>query len=131
MTSNSYNSCVLSLIEGFYRLTRKLRDTEAKLAELKDLRERELEQFRGMTEEWMEKGGAYKAEIKRLELALAKESKDGMASVALARHGSLIDRAGSKRFQAKLKRMSNTQENGTLSFGQVRLCGGCEDGKIG
>jgi hypothetical protein len=107
LTPHSYNSCVLSLIEGFYRLTRKLRDTEEQLAELKDLRERELEQFRGMTEEWMETREAYKAEIKRLELTLAEESKDGVASVALARHGSLVNRAGSKRFQDRLKRMSN------------------------
>jgi hypothetical protein len=107
-----YHSCVLSLIEGFYRLTRKLRETEGKLAELKDLRERELEQFRGMTEEWMETGEAYKAEVKRLELALARESKDGVASVALARHGSLVDRVGSKRFHARLVRLNNLQSQG-------------------
>jgi hypothetical protein len=105
----SYHSCVLSLIEGFYHLTRKLREIEGKLAEIKDLRERELEQFRGMTEEWIETGEAYKAEVKRLELALAKESKDGVASVALARHGSLVDRVGSKRFHARLKRLHDFQ----------------------
>ena len=110
--TSSYNSCVLHLIEGFYRLTRRQRETEEQLAELKDLRERELEQFRGMTEEWMETGEAYKAEIKRLELALAQESKDGVARVALARHGSLVDRAGSKRFQARLKRINKTESLG-------------------
>jgi hypothetical protein len=89
-----------------------MKEAEDQLAELKDLRERELEQFRGMSVEWMEAGEAYQAEIKRLELALAKESKDGMASVALARHGSLVDRAGSKRFQAKLKRMSGSETQG-------------------
>ncbi|KAK4147101.1 uncharacterized protein C8A04DRAFT_24895 [Dichotomopilus funicola] len=104
-----YHSCVLSLIEGFYQLTRKLRETEEKLDELQDLRERELDEFRGMTEEWMETGEAYKAEVKRLELALAKESKDGMASVALARNGSLVDRIGSKRFHARLKQLNNVQ----------------------
>ncbi|KAK4156312.1 hypothetical protein C8A00DRAFT_30807 [Chaetomidium leptoderma] len=115
----AYNSCVLSLIEGFYHLTRKLRDTEEKLTELKDLRERELEQFRGMTEEWVETGEAYKAEVKRLELALAKESKDGVASVALARHGSLVDRAGSKRFHARLKRLGNSRNQDALAKEQV------------
>ncbi|KAL2191000.1 hypothetical protein L209DRAFT_793199 [Thermothelomyces heterothallicus CBS 203.75] len=75
-------------------LTRRLQDVEEQLAEIKDLRERELDQFRGMTKEWMETSEAYKAEVKRLELALAKESKDGVASVALARHGSLVDRVG-------------------------------------
>ncbi|KAL2145513.1 hypothetical protein VTI28DRAFT_6905 [Corynascus sepedonium] len=103
----TYHSCVLSLIEGFYKVSRKLRDAEEQLAELKDLRERELDQFRSMTEEWMETGEAYKAEVKRLELALAKESKDGVASVALARHGSLVDRVGSKRFHARLKRLND------------------------
>ncbi|KAL1839560.1 hypothetical protein VTJ49DRAFT_1381 [Mycothermus thermophilus] len=108
--SVNYDSCVLTLIEGFYRLTRRLRDTEEKLAELKDLRERELDQFRGMSEEWMETTEAYKAEIKRLELALAKESKDGVASVALVRHGSLVDRAGSKRFQARVRHINKPSE---------------------
>ncbi|KAK4103826.1 hypothetical protein N658DRAFT_556878 [Parathielavia hyrcaniae] len=108
-----HNSCVLSLIEGFYCLTRKLRDTEEQLSELKDLRERELEQFRGMTEEWMETREAYKAEIKRLELVLATESKDGVASVALARHGSLVDRAGSKQFRDKVKQLSSSQHRGS------------------
>lgn len=117
----SYHSCVLSLIEGFYRLTRKLRDTEEKLAEIKDLRERELEQFRGMTEEWIETGEAYKAEVKRLELALAKESKDGVASVALARHGSLVDRVGSKRFHAKLKRLHDLQHQDAAKEEQALL----------
>ncbi|KAL2021487.1 hypothetical protein VTK56DRAFT_7120 [Thermocarpiscus australiensis] len=104
-----YNSCVLALLEGFGRITRQLRDTEEQLAELKYIRERELEQFRGISEEWVQHEEAYKAEIKRLELLLAKESKDGVASVALARHESLVDRSGSKRFQAKVKRLSNPQ----------------------
>ncbi|KAL2266321.1 hypothetical protein VTJ83DRAFT_5673 [Remersonia thermophila] len=108
--SSSYDSCVFSLIEGFYRLTQRLRDTEEKLAELKDLRERELDQFRGMSEEWMETAETYKAEIKRLELALAKESQDGVASVALVRQGSLVDRAGSKRFQARVRRINRPSE---------------------
>jgi hypothetical protein len=60
----------------------------------------------------METGEAYKAEVKRLELALARESKDGVASVALARHGSLVDRVGSKRFHARLVRLNNLQSQG-------------------
>ncbi|KAJ4306318.1 hypothetical protein N0V88_001118 [Collariella sp. IMI 366227] len=105
----AYNSCVLALVEGFYRLTAKLRDTDEELAELKVLRELELEQFRSMTEEWLETSEGYKKEVKRLELALAKESKDGIASVALARHGSLVDRAGSKRFHVELQKLHGKQ----------------------
>ncbi|AEO56144.1 hypothetical protein MYCTH_2300715 [Thermothelomyces thermophilus ATCC 42464] len=109
----TYHSCIFSLIEGFYKLTRRLQDVEEQLAEIKDLRERELDQFRGMTEEWMETSEAYKAEVKRLELALAKESKDGVASVALARHGSLVDRVGSKRFHARLERLNGLHDQDT------------------
>jgi glutamate/tyrosine decarboxylase-like PLP-dependent enzyme len=126
LVPHSYNSCVLAVVEAFYRLTRQLRETEKAVAELHNLREMELEQFRSMTEEWMEKGEAYAAEIKRLELALAKESKDGVACVAVMRHGSLVDRAGSKRFQARLKRISNSQdEEGmlTLSISRARVVG--------
>nr|CAC18297.1 conserved hypothetical protein [Neurospora crassa] len=103
-----YNSLVHNVLEGFAHLTKRLQALEQELAELKNLREKELEQFRGISEEWIQREDGYKAEIKRLEVVLAKESKDGLASVTLARQDTLIDRSGSKRFQAKLKRMSTT-----------------------
>jgi hypothetical protein len=109
--SERYNSYVLGLIEGFARLTQQLRITERELAELKHLREKELEQFQGISEEWIQREDGYKSEIKRLEVVLARESKDGVASVALARHGSLVDRSGTKRFRERLNRMSNSQDN--------------------
>ncbi|KAL2179204.1 uncharacterized protein P884DRAFT_276270 [Thermothelomyces heterothallicus CBS 202.75] len=115
----TYHSCIFSLIEGFYKLTRRLQDVEEQLAEIKDLRERELDQFRGMTKEWMETSEAYKAEVKRLELSLAKESKDGVASVALARHGSLVDRVGSKRFHARLERLNGLHDQGICSIPRI------------
>ncbi|KAK4177492.1 hypothetical protein QBC36DRAFT_142861, partial [Triangularia setosa] len=108
-----YNSHVLVLLEGFGHLVEQLNKTQEELAELKNLREKEVEQFRGISEEWIQRENGYKAEIKRLELVLAKESKDGLASVTLARHGSLINRSGTKRFQARLKRMSSSQDAGT------------------
>ncbi|KAK0728237.1 hypothetical protein B0T26DRAFT_164672 [Lasiosphaeria miniovina] len=106
-----YNSYVLALLEGFAQTTRQLRNAQSDLDELKDLRKKELEQFRSISEDWMRREGEYKAEIKRLELTLAKESKDGVLSVALARQESVVDRSESKRFQARLKRMSISQEH--------------------
>lgn len=106
------NAYVLALIEGFAHLTDRLRDANAKIVEAKDLREKELEQFASISDEWLQREENYKAEIKRLELFLAKESKDGMASVALARSESVVDRADSKRFHAKVKRVSNLQNQG-------------------
>ncbi|KAK3327660.1 hypothetical protein B0T19DRAFT_460861 [Cercophora scortea] len=105
-----YNSSVLRLIEAYGNLSQRLQAMEQELSDLKTLRARELEQFREVSEDWMERETGYKAEIKRLEVVLAKESKDGVASVALARHGSLVDRSATKRFQARLKRLSNSQD---------------------
>lgn len=103
---------MLALLEGFANLTRKLAQRDQELDKLKKLREMELEQFSGISKEWTQREESYKAEIKRLELVLAKESKDGVASVTLARQESLVDRSGTKRFQARLKRMSNSHDNG-------------------
>ncbi len=75
------------------------------------MRDKELEQFRGVSEDWIKREQDYRAEIKRLELTLARESKDGMACVALTRHGSLVDRAASKRFRERLKRLSNQNDD--------------------
>ncbi|KAK4228245.1 hypothetical protein QBC38DRAFT_362260 [Podospora fimiseda] len=120
-----YNSYVMSLIEGFAHINQRLESCQAELDELKRARSMELEQFRAISEEWMDREGAYKAEIKRLELVLAKESIDGVASVALARHESLVDRSGTKRFKARLERMSGSHERGELlrTSGGKSICG--------
>lgn len=106
---------MLALIEGFARAAEQLRRRDRRLAELADLRERELEQFRGISEEWIAKEEEYKAEIKRLELRLARESPEGVASVALARQGSLVDRSGSKGFRARVERITNPHGHGGFS----------------
>jgi len=95
-------------------MTRQIRKAEAELKELKSLREKELEEFRGISEEWIKREKDYRAEIKRLELILAKESNDGVASVALARHGSLVNRSDSRRFQAQVKRVGDSRDQGML-----------------
>ncbi|KAK3936534.1 hypothetical protein QBC46DRAFT_269434, partial [Diplogelasinospora grovesii] len=113
--SDRYDPYIRLLIESFAEVMDELRIVEHELAELKSLREKELEQFRGISEEWIQRENNYKAEIKRLELLLVKESKEGVACVALARHGTLVDRSGTKRFLARVKRMSNPKDQGALS----------------
>jgi len=103
----------LTLLEGFICLTQRLHETTNELNELKTLREKELEEFRDLSEEWLQRENDYKAEIKRLELVLAEESKDGVGCVAVARHNSIVDRSGSKRFQARVKRARSPQRGGT------------------
>ena len=106
-----YNPNILIMLEGVENLLRHLTETRTELAEQRNLREKELEQFRDISEDWIQREKDYKAEVKRLELTLAKESRDGMACVALTRQGSLVDRASSKRFQERLKRLSNHTED--------------------
>ncbi|KAK0652889.1 hypothetical protein B0T16DRAFT_107111 [Cercophora newfieldiana] len=107
-----YNSYILSMMEGIGKMARHLKKTEEELKELKGVREKELEEFRGISEEWIKREKDYKAEIKRLELILLRESNDGVASVALARHGSLVNRSDSRRFQAQVKRLSSSRDQG-------------------
>ena len=94
-----YNADLLMVLEGLQHLLEHVPATQKLADEQKDLREKELEQFRDVSEEWIQKEAQYRAEIKRLELILAKESQDGMACVAVTRQGSLIDRAASKRLR--------------------------------
>lgn len=108
-----YNSYVFSLIEGFAKASRQVEILEEEVAELKSLREKELEQFRGISEEWIQRENDYRAEVKRLELIPAEESKDGVASVTLARRNTFVNRLGSKQFGDKLRGMSNSEDQGT------------------
>jgi hypothetical protein len=62
----------------------------------------------------MQQEATYKAEIKRLELIIAKTSREGMATVALARSGTLVDRRRARGFVARLQRMSNSHETSDL-----------------
>ena len=118
-----YNSCVLVMIEAYGKMMTRCKTFDSQIAEMNQAREKEvkemeqtrikeLEQFQGLSEEWIQRENNYKAEIKRLELVLAKESKDGVASVAVARSSSLVDRLGTKRFQARLRRMSGSNQEG-------------------
>lgn len=126
----------MTLLEGFICLTQRLHEATNELSELKTLREKELEEFRDLSEEWLQRENDYKAEIKRLELVLAKESKDGVGCVAVSRHNSIVDRSGSKRFQARVKRARSPQRGGTSGsrhrgFGQDTLTAQLTDGRKG
>jgi len=104
------------LIEGFAKASQRVEIVEEKLKEIKCLREKELEQFRAISEEWIQREINYKAEIKRLELILAEESKDGVASVTLARHNTLVNRSESKRFEDKVKTVIHLAQGTNHSF---------------
>jgi len=103
------NSYVLHLIEGI----RNLQTEKEKNGEANTARERDLEQFKDMSNEWIAREHLYKAEIRRLEKLLARHSKDGMETVAIARSNTLINRSDTKRFISQIHRVSGGGGTGT------------------
>lgn len=63
-------------------------------------------------QKWIQQEAGYKAEIKRLELIVANTSREGMAGVAVARSGSLVNRTHARGLVAKLKRVSDSRDQG-------------------
>ena len=113
-----FNAYILALIEGYSKQRRLITEAREEAASLQTLREKELEEFRAIAEEWTMREEAYRAEVRRLELIIAKTSQDGMETVALARSGSLVDRGARKGFQARLKDLGTPQEDRGKSPGR-------------
>ncbi|KAI1280155.1 hypothetical protein F5Y07DRAFT_413304 [Xylaria sp. FL0933] len=91
-----YNTYVLHLVEGFAVAQRNTRKAESAYQEARRSLEQNLEQFRLVAEEWLERESHYRAEVKRLEVLLSKCSRSGLEAVALARTNSIVDRSSSK-----------------------------------
>ncbi|KAI1073675.1 hypothetical protein F5B20DRAFT_496550 [Whalleya microplaca] len=108
----AYNGYVQHLIEAFAGSQRKIRAADAAYAEAKQSLEKHVEHFKSVADEWLEREGQYKAEIKRLEVLLSKTSHSGLEAVTLARTNSIVDRTEAKRFVAKLKHLSTTSTKG-------------------
>lgn len=127
-----YNWHVLTLIEGYADQRRRITELETEVAKLRKTGEGERQEFRTVAQEWSQREETYRAEMRRLELIIAKTSRNGMETVALARSGSLVDRGGRKSFQDRLKRLSNSQDyDGTLPntpySSSVTLMGGSSE----
>ncbi|OTB14063.1 hypothetical protein K445DRAFT_24204 [Daldinia sp. EC12] len=103
-----YNSYILHLIEGFANVQDRIQSADSAYAEARHSLEHHLEHFKSVADEWLEREGQYKAEIKRLEVLLSRTSSDGLEAVTLARTNSIVDRSGpeAKQFVSRLKRLS-------------------------
>lgn len=106
-----YNAHVLALIEGYAKLRRRVTEAREEAADLRRLMGGEREEYRAVAGEWSAREEAYRAEVRRLELIIARTSRDGMETVVLARSGSLVDRGARKEFQERLKRLSSSQDD--------------------
>ena len=113
-----YNGHVYALLEGYAKIKRELEATKKsaaeEVAEVKTMRMRELESYRKVSEDWLEREKGYMAEVKRLELLLAEHTKEGMEIVALARAGSVVARGARARkgFEERVKRLSMGHDDG-------------------
>ncbi|KAI1849497.1 hypothetical protein JX265_012748 [Neoarthrinium moseri] len=102
-----YNSYVLHLIEGFHDLQEKLESVNAACEEAKGARAQTSEDFKTVADEWAKRESQYKAEVKRLEVLLARTSRDGLETVTLARTNSVVNRGepDPKQFVSRLEEM--------------------------
>ncbi|KAI1750057.1 hypothetical protein F4782DRAFT_532776 [Xylaria castorea] len=110
-----YNSYILHLIEGFAKARANIRKAEGAYQELKQSLEQNLEQFRLVADDWLERESQYRAEVKRLEVLLSKSSRNGLEAVALARANSVIDRNVPKRrgFLSRLNELKRDHLDGS------------------
>ena len=100
-----YDTWVRQLVRGCVDLSQDLRTTKQLLAEEKETKKRSMDAFTQMSIDWEERETAYKAEIRRMEVLLAKTAPSGVEAVLVARSGSIVDRslAGTKRFKASVQ----------------------------
>lgn len=101
------NTYVLRLIEGYSNCQEDLRAKNAALEEVKRMREAAFEDFTVLAEEFRNREGQYKSEIRRLEVLLAQ--KNGLETVTLARTNSTLDRSqpDAKKFVSRLQERRN------------------------
>ncbi|KAJ8124845.1 hypothetical protein O1611_g8794 [Lasiodiplodia mahajangana] len=89
-----YNSYVLHLVDGFAKARENTRKAEAACQEARQSLEHNLDEFRQLANDWLERESQYRSEVKRLEVLLSKSSQGGLEVVTLARTNSIVDRSG-------------------------------------
>ncbi|TKW48759.1 hypothetical protein CTA1_3281 [Colletotrichum tanaceti] len=107
-----YNSYILHLLEGYWSVQAQLKKTGQTLKEEMETSQRSINEFTKMSDEWQEKEAAFRAEIKRMELVLAKVAPEGVGAVVLARSESVVDRSAtsSRMFKAKIEKARGSPE---------------------
>ncbi|KAI8627772.1 hypothetical protein F5Y19DRAFT_165898 [Xylariaceae sp. FL1651] len=110
-----YNTYVLHLVEGFANAREKIRSVDRAYQEVKQSLEQNLEQFRLVADDWLERESQYRAEVKRLEVLLS--TRDGLEAVTLARTNSVVDRSGYEveGFVSRLDRFRKHQINSSYT----------------
>jgi hypothetical protein len=75
-----YNPYVLHLVEGFAHARDNIRKAKSAYEEVKRSLEQNLEQFRLVADDWLDRESQYRAEVKRLEVLLVSHEFFGRPS---------------------------------------------------
>ncbi|ETS80831.1 hypothetical protein PFICI_08360 [Pestalotiopsis fici W106-1] len=107
-----HNAYVLHLIEAFRGMQAKINTANSAREEAQLKYTRMNQDLQAVRDEWAKREEGYRADIKRLELIIARDSRDGLKAVTLARANSVVDRQGPnpQQFIQKLEIMRNQEE---------------------
>lgn len=109
-----YNSYILHLIEAFDHTQEKIEAANAARDQAQNSCSHLTQDFKTVADEWAKREAQYKAEVKRLEVILARTSRDGLETVTLARTNSVVDRRepNPRQFVTKLQEL-RSQDSGS------------------
>lgn len=106
-----YNAYILHLIESFRDAHVRIGIANGARCTAQELHHQVEQDFKMVADEWGKREAQYKAEVKRLEVILARTSRDGLETVTLARTNSVVDRGvpDPRQFVTKLRELRNQE----------------------
>ncbi|KAK6073018.1 hypothetical protein SCUP515_07117 [Seiridium cupressi] len=120
-----HNSYILHLIEGLHDMQVKIDAANAACEEARESHSQVSRDFQTVTNEWAKREAQYKAEVKRLEVILARTSRDGLETVTLARTNSVVDRGepDPRQFVDRLQQLRGQE----VRLGRISSPGGADE----
>ncbi|KXJ92799.1 hypothetical protein Micbo1qcDRAFT_202984 [Microdochium bolleyi] len=109
-----YNANVLHIVNGLFKTKRELKKSEDLREEITARHEVDRREWLELADEWMTREQQYKAEVKRLELALSKISPNGVEAVAVARSNSIVDRGGTRRIASRIQKLRESPKRDSV-----------------
>ncbi len=104
-----YNSCILHVLESYHDMRLELTAKERETAELKKAQIRAQQGLEEQVAQWRKRENEYKAELKKLEVMLARDAR-GLDLVTLARTDSTLKRLSDTTWTTDLVKGSMEDE---------------------
>ena len=122
------NTYVASMIEQFRILDHRDKVLRGNVKNLKHARENDRKEFKAASDDWKQRELDFKAEIKRLELVIMETNPGkGLEKVLLNRRRSVVNRNDTKRFSARLDKLSSGETEGMMTLSSIssQRCNTC------